>query len=241
MPGNPFSLTEDWRIGQPLGSPNVDVSNPDDPAAIPHEQSLWQQAGDWWHGRGRDYLDAFARAGRYLDPALDRSPASPGVGRSGGAGVVRGGSRAIPPYQSRQPENLAGRADQFGIYPRFYTYGSFAEGGPVQGPVRGSLTPHDLMLLQNFAPGLAQGGQERQSPHLLRGPGGGQDDNIDAKVSPGEYVMSAEDVSMLGDGSNEEGAKRLDKMRGALRQHKYGTSKFPPKARNPLSYLRRAS
>ena len=234
MPPNIFSMFEDWDRSMPIGTPNVT----DNPADIPRPPTTWQEVGDWVHGRGREYLDAFARAGRYLDAPSNRQPVAPSGGR--GAGIMRGFNGRSTPWQSRQPENLAGRSDQNGLFPRFYTYGSFAQGGPVM--PRGTLTPHDLMLLQNFAPGFSEGG----SPDLLRGPGGGQDDNIVAndgnvRVSPGEYVVSAEDVSMLGDGSNEEGAKRLDRMRGALRRHKYGTSKFPPKARNPLSYLRRAS
>lgn len=237
MAPNIFSMFEDWNPSMGVGTPNTT----DNPADIPRPPTTWQEIGDWVHTRGRDYLDAFARAGRYLEDPSGRQQAMPSGG--GGRGIVRGGGRATP-WQSRQPESLAGRADQNGLFPRFYTYGSFAGGGSIP---RGTLTPHDLMLLQNFAPGFAGGGQmEGSSPDLLRGPGGGQDDNLIAnggeiRVSPGEYVVSAEDVSMLGDGSNEEGAKRLDKMRGALRQHKYGTSKFPPKARNPLSYLRRAS
>jgi hypothetical protein len=52
----------------------------------------------------------------------------------------------------------------------------------------------------------------------ISGIGGGQDDKIPALLSDGEYVMSAQDVSDLGDGSNEEGARRLDEMRKLIRK-----------------------
>jgi hypothetical protein len=52
----------------------------------------------------------------------------------------------------------------------------------------------------------------------IRGIGGGQDDKIPALLSDGEYVVSAQDVSDLGDGSNEEGARRLDEMRKLIRK-----------------------
>jgi hypothetical protein len=72
----------------------------------------------------------------------------------------------------------------------------------------------------------------------VHGKGGGQDDAVSAKLSDGEYVLSADIPAALGDGSSKEGAKKLDKMVQHIRSHK--TSKrgsFPPKAKNPLSYI----
>jgi|GEM_PF-5464954 hypothetical protein len=72
----------------------------------------------------------------------------------------------------------------------------------------------------------------------LEGGSGGQDDNIDAKLSPGEYVMDATTVSLLGDGNNKAGAKKFDLFRKELRSHK-GVNKFlPPKSRPIGSYLK---
>lgn len=73
-----------------------------------------------------------------------------------------------------------------------------------------------------------------------RGPGGGQDDLIHAKLSDGEYVMDAETVSALGDGSTEAGFKKLDQMRQNLRKHKRKASvkSIPPKAKAPEAYLK---
>lgn len=65
------------------------------------------------------------------------------------------------------------------------------------------------------------------------------DDLIDAKVSPGEYVLDASTVSDLGDGNNDEGARRIDQMVKAIRTHKRGRAAMPPMARSPLDYLKR--
>ena len=79
---------------------------------------------------------------------------------------------------------------------------------------------------------------------MARGAGSGRDDTIDAKLSDGEYVMDAETVAMVGDGSTDEGARRLDKMRVELRRHKgkaLAKGKFSPNAKSPLSYLKGAA
>jgi hypothetical protein len=85
------------------------------------------------------------------------------------------------------------------------------------------------------ATNYAHGGLSR----MVRGEGGGQDDLVDAKLSPGEYVFDAESVSALGEGSSEAGARKLDEMRKKLRSHKRSApnSKIPPKAKKPEGYL----
>ena len=73
----------------------------------------------------------------------------------------------------------------------------------------------------------------------LNGYSGGQDDDINAKLSDGEYVIDASTVSDLGDGNNANGTKKLDQMRRNIREHKRGGSiKMPPKAKSLLSYMR---
>lgn len=92
--------------------------------------------------------------------------------------------------------------------------------------------------------GQAQGGPLSQVARMARGAGSGRDDTIDAKLSDGEYVMDAETVAMVGDGSTDEGARRLDKMRVELRRHKgkaLAKGKFSPNAKSPLSYLKGAA
>ena len=91
------------------------------------------------------------------------------------------------------------------------------------------------------APGMAQGGALSAVARFARGAGTGRSDEIDAKLSDGEYVIDAETVAMLGDGSSKAGAQRLDQMREAIRSHKgkaLAKGKFSPDAKSPLSYLK---
>jgi len=83
-------------------------------------------------------------------------------------------------------------------------------------------------------------GQATEHKGLIRGDDGGQDDVVDVKAAPGEYVMDAEIVSALGDGNNEAGAKKLDNMRVNIRKHKRqgGLSSIPPKAKQPEQYMK---
>lgn len=96
---------------------------------------------------------------------------------------------------------------------------------------------------QSFNPSVGYDIEEIEYPMgiigYLQGHSGGQDDDINAKLSDGEYVIDASTVSDLGDGNNANGAKKLDQMRRNIREHKRGGSiKMPPKAKSLLSYMR---
>lgn len=71
----------------------------------------------------------------------------------------------------------------------------------------------------------------------VSGHGGGQDDAVPARLSKDEFVMPADVVAHLGDGSSEAGGKKLDAFMDNVRKQKTGTTKYPTKAKNPLSYL----
>lgn len=77
----------------------------------------------------------------------------------------------------------------------------------------------------------------------VRGPGDGQSDSIPAMLSNGEYVIDAETVSALGDGSTDAGAKKLDQMRTRIRKHKRSAKahKIPPKTKGMSAYLKEAA
>ena len=90
---------------------------------------------------------------------------------------------------------------------------------------------------------VARGGI-MDAPGYVNGPGNGRDDVINARLSDGEYVIDAESVSMLGDGSNAAGAEMLDDMRKKLRMHKgkvLAKGEFSPDAKSPLEYMRRSA
>jgi hypothetical protein len=99
----------------------------------------------------------------------------------------------------------------------------------------------------NKPQGSARGGRIHYSRGALasagsfvRGRGSGRSDSIDAKLSDGEYVLTAEDVALIGDGSSDAGAHRLDQWRAQLRKHKgkaLARGKISPDAKSPMAYL----
>ena len=73
---------------------------------------------------------------------------------------------------------------------------------------------------------------------LIEGDDGGRDDiqrgviddgvsQEELNLSGGEYIFSADDVALMGDGNTEAGARRLDKARSNLRQKARGTTQRP--------------
>lgn len=89
-------------------------------------------------------------------------------------------------------------------------------------------------------PGLAGGGALAAVSRHVKGPGDGTSDDIPARLANGEYVIDAQAVSMLGNGDNGAGAKRLDKFRENLRKHKgaaLAKGQMAPDAKEPEQYL----
>lgn len=94
-------------------------------------------------------------------------------------------------------------------------------------------------ITQGTAPAVqaAEGGP---LSHYVQGGGTGRSDSIPAKLSDGEYVMDAETVSLLGDGSSKAGAQKLDQFRANIRKQKgkaLAQGKFSPDAESPERYL----
>lgn len=82
-------------------------------------------------------------------------------------------------------------------------------------------------------------GQSRES-FAVNGTGTGRSDEIPALLSDGEYVIDAETVALLGDGSGKAGAQRLDEFRAKIRKHKgrnLAKGKFSVNAKRPERYL----
>jgi hypothetical protein len=99
----------------------------------------------------------------------------------------------------------------------------------------------ESMGAQPRAKGGKMGGEGRgRESFAVRGPGSGRSDEIPALLSDGEYVIDAETVALLGDGSSEKGAKRFDDLRVKIRKHKgrnLAKGKFSANAKRPERYL----
>lgn len=173
-------------------------------------------------------------------------------GGKNGAGTMPGGPGALNPIFSAKlptanipggvgnPSNLSARQmpqqdwNRYAMNPEqsFFKY------------VPQSYTPSTQPVMQ-----MARGGYVRKplaverkakGGFAVRGKGTGRSDEIDAKLSDGEYVIDAETVALLGDGSSNAGAKALDNLRVAVRKHKgrdLAKGKFSVKAKQPERYL----
>jgi hypothetical protein len=81
--------------------------------------------------------------------------------------------------------------------------------------------------------GIAQLGSYSDGGRMLKGPGDGMSDNIPgviagkqpARLADGEFVVPADVVSHLGNGSTDAGAKRLYAMMDTVRKARTGTKK----------------
>jgi hypothetical protein len=139
---------------------------------------------------------------------------------------------------------------------QWYTYGegpeqSFFSNNQIPGgsaPLTGS-TPAPVTT--GPSPGSspmqrARGGalsQVHQGPGYVNDPGygDGTSDDVNANLSGGEYVMDGGTVSLLGNGSNEAGARKLDQLRQKVRQHAgkdLVKGKQFMEAKEPAAYLK---
>lgn len=102
--------------------------------------------------------------------------------------------------------------------------------------------PNTSTAYTGYAVGGGVKGRSRASTQsfAVRGPGDGREDAIDARLSDGEYVIDAETVALLGNGSNKAGADKLDQFRVNVRKHKgraLARGKFSDNAKRPEQYL----
>lgn len=110
-----------------------------------------------------------------------------------------------------------------------------------QGPI--NRNPKTAYYQYGTPPAMAMGGLNMVRSMNVGGGADGRSDDVDALLSDGEYVIDAETVAMLGNGSSEAGASRLDQMREQVRKHKgqnLSKGKISPDAKSPLAYLKGA-
>jgi hypothetical protein len=89
---------------------------------------------------------------------------------------------------------------------------------------------------------LVEGRMDFRNGSAVHGEGDGQSDDIPAMLADGEYVIDAETVAQIGNGSTKAGAQALDKFREGIRAHKRSApiNKIPPKTKALTSYLKGA-
>lgn len=179
---------------------------------------------------GIDIIDALRAAG--LLTGLVGSAF--GGGGGGGNGVIPpgfgggfGGDGGLPAANipGLTPGTTAQQRDMSGT--DWYRYGY----GPSQSFF--NYVPQGAANTSQAYTGYAEGG--------VAGEGTGRSDEIPALLSDGEYIIDAETVALLGDGSTKAGAERLDAFRVNVRKHKgreLAKGGFSADARDPMHYLK---
>ena len=127
-----------------------------------------------------------------------------------------------------------------------YNNTSSSAPSPVQSP-SGSESMNQLLSRPEYSKQVAEGGflgynqggmPSQSQPYFegeVQGPGDGQSDEVafrvdggqvdGAMLSPQEYVLAADVVSAIGNGSSDAGAAKLDQFMKGVRQDAYGTTK----------------
>jgi len=119
-----------------------------------------------------------------------------------------------------------------------YTYGKPADVMENLGLRGQQMAQGGLPHMSNVP--LVQGRMDFRQGSAVHGEGDGQSDDIPAMLADGEYVIDAETVAQIGNGSTKAGAQALDKFREGIRAHKRSApiNKIPPKTKALTSYLK---
>jgi hypothetical protein len=166
-----------------------------------------------------------------------------GKGGSGSSGTYAPGGRGLNPIfsaklpTSRIPGGVGSAAN---LAPRklgpqdWETYGQRPEISFY------NYVPEPTGMAEGGMFAAKRGGPSRRTEFAVNGAGTGRSDDIPAVLSDGEYVIDAETVALLGDGSSKAGAKTLDELRVKVRKHKgqkLAKGRFSANAKKPEAYL----
>jgi hypothetical protein len=183
---------------------------------------------------------------RYASAGLTGASLLSGLVGGGGAGS-KGGAGTISGDGGKMPANFSDKLPTGDAIPAY--------GGGTNRQLR-DLSGVDWKTY-GFRPGIdfyenvptppkaaAKGGsmavKRPAKSYAVQGEGDGRSDDIPAVLSDGEYVIDAETVALLGNGSNKAGAAQLDRFRANIRKHKgkeLAKGRFSVNAKNPQAYL----
>lgn len=132
-------------------------------------------------------------------------------------------------------DEYTGPLSRFRFNPDTYRPAYFDNGGIAALPTEGyDRMVGDMPMYQKMASGgISDLGSYSDGGRMLRGPGDGMSDSIPgviagkrpARLADGEFVVPADVVSGLGNGSTDAGAKQLYAMMDKVRQARTGSKK----------------
>ena len=184
-------------------------------------------------GLGRTLSSNYQRGTAHAAGGLMSAPPTPGLMQSGPANVEFMGNDMYP--QSQMHRSYYATPTQMPTSAQ----AAMASYEPKTNPLTGQ-------PVANMASGgIADLGSYSDGGRMLKGPGDGMSDNIPAtiggkqpaRLADGEFVVPADVVSHLGNGSTDAGAKQLYSMMNKVRQARTGTKKQGREI-NPKKYLK---
>jgi hypothetical protein len=146
-----------------------------------------------------------------------------------------------------EEEEYSGPLSRFKYNPDKYRPSGYADGGIANLYSGGydQMVGEEPMYMSNMASGgIADLGSYSDGGRMLRGPGDGMSDSIPANIAgkrparlaDGEFVIPADVVSHLGNGSTDAGAKQLYAMMDKVRKARTGR-KAQGREINPRQYM----
>lgn len=209
--------------------------------AIEAAQAAAPSASGWTSGYDLPMGQSPAQSG-FVDPLEFARKNKTLVGASGIVGALGGRRGMVMPGQ----EKYTGPLSRFRYNPDAYQpadYDRYRAPGYANGGIAALDTPSLRSVpgpsmyrnpQQNYAAGgISQLGSYSDGGRMLQGPGDGMSDSIPASIAgkrparlaDGEFVVPADVVSGLGNGSTDAGAKQLYAMMDRVRRARTGTAK----------------
>lgn len=240
--------------GQPAVQPNIITRNPTGAPAVGGALASSLFNRPTFRMPGMEEYDGPLSRFRYdpstftpYVPAPPNPPYRATYAEGGITQLAQGGMGAPTGPVERMSQGILGAG---GMYPQSQmekTY--FAT--PTQMPTSAEVVGADYDARTNpytgammASGGIADLGSYSDGGRLLKGPGDGMSDSIPAKIgsrqparlADGEFVVPADVVSHLGNGSTDAGAKQLYSMMDRVRKTRTGTKK-QGKQINPSKYV----
>jgi hypothetical protein len=161
-----------------------------------------------------------------------------------GASALAGATGARQEMEG--PEEYNGPLKRFRFNPDTYRPAMYAEGGITALAAGGydRMVGEEPMYRAMASGGISNLGTYSDGGRMLKGPGDGMSDSIPgviggkrpARLADGEFVVPADVVSHLGNGSTDAGAKHLYSMMDKVRQARTGR-KAQGREINPRKYV----
>jgi len=190
-------------------------------------------------GGGSGQTGTYTSGGRGLNPIFSaKLPSAGGLGAIGATRTPRAlGNQDWLTYGTRPELNFFDYAQAAPALPTPVTQP--IPNNPA-GPAMYARDVDNMRFAEGGSLAAKRGGPSTRTEFAVNGAGTGRSDDIPAVLSDGEYVVDAETVALLGDGSNKAGAKKLDDLRVKVRKHKgqkLAKGRFSANAKKPEAYL----